>query len=77
MGMALGLIILFIIIIGIIILCIVRCCIAMYDRREYARFEKELERSKWEMVSFSLNYIIAQWILLRCCSVFFLISFVG
>ena len=69
MGMALGLIILFIIIIGIIILCIVRCCIAMYDRREYARFEKELERSKWEMVSFfKLHYRSIFWI--RCGSVF-------
>ena len=48
--MTLGLIILAIIILGIIILCIVRCCFTIYDRREYARFEKELEKSKWEMV---------------------------
>ena len=50
LGMTLGLIILAIIILGIIILCIVRCCFTIYDRREYARFEKELEKSKWEMV---------------------------
>lgn len=40
-----------IILIGLILLLIWKLLVTIHDQREYAKFEKERQQAKWDMVS--------------------------
>ena len=42
-----------ILIIGIMLLVLWKIIVTMYDKIEYAKFEKELAKAKWEVVMFN------------------------
>lgn len=45
-------VILAILLIGLLLLLLWKIIVTLYDRREYAKFEKEVEKAKWDMVMF-------------------------
>ena len=46
-----GSVVLVIVLVGLLILLIWRIAVFIYDRREYARFERERRTARWETVS--------------------------
>lgn len=44
-----------IVILGLLLLCLWKILTMIYDRREYAKFEKERLNARWEAVSFTLR----------------------
>lgn len=55
-----------IILIGLLLLLIWKLLVTIHDRREYARFEKERENARWDMVIFALFFIMYY-----CCYVLY------
>ena len=51
-------VILGIILIGLALLIIWKVLVTIHDRREFARFEKERENAKWDMVRLPLCFIL-------------------
>ena len=56
-GLVVGSVVLGIVLIGLLILLVWRIAVFIYDRREYARFERERRNARWETVSADTDLI--------------------
>lgn len=50
-----------IVLLGLLLLCLWKLLTMIYDRREYARFEKDRLNARWDTVSISLNVTSLSW----------------